>query len=144
MKIFGEDKTVGSDVKHVLRALLPFEWNEGAGWFEARTQLSFRPKGLALWGAHLAQASVERIDSGNRIEGVTAVGPVPAQFYALLQGQSYQHLVKMIEDGEPPPFWQEFSSIEPGVSLRVWVTREGRAIGPADGVELAMWGLTVR
>lgn len=129
------------DMKHVVRALLPFEWRGDA--FQAATQMAFKPVGLALWGAQLAQASVERIQMGNRIEGVTALGPVPAQFFALLQGQSYQHLVKMCEDDALPPFWVDFGAVEPGIAIKIEVTRNGRNIGPSDGVELAMWGLTV-
>jgi hypothetical protein len=132
MKFFGSRNIVR-------RVLLPFEWSP-SGSFHARTQMPFRPDGLALWGAELAQASVQRIQSGNMIEAMAAIGPVPAQFFALLPGQGWNELVKLIAADEPPAGWADFGTMEPGQVVQIEVTRDGRRIGPSDGVELAMWG----
>ncbi|HXJ69862.1 MAG TPA: hypothetical protein VNM39_13210 [Verrucomicrobiae bacterium] len=125
-----------------VRALLPFDWT---GWcFIAKTAVPFRPTGLALWGASLAQAYVSMIRIGNTIEGITAIGRLPAQFFALRSGEGYQQLHDRIERGEEPHGWAEFSTVIPGVLVQIEVERDGKPIGPADGVELAMWGESFR
>lgn len=125
-----------------VRCVLPFEWISPS--FIAYLQRPFKPVGLALWGAHLAQASICVMQLGNLLDGVVARGPVPAQFFALLQGQSYQHLVEMVKGDRAPNSWINFRALEPGMRVRIDVTRNGKPIGPDDGVELAMWGETVR
>jgi len=116
----------------VVRVLLPFKPNGPGGAFIAKTQMPFRPEGLAIWGADLAQASVTKI--------FASLGPVPAQFFALKPGQGYQDLVEMIEADNPPHGWVDFGTVLPGVYVQIEVTRDGKILGPADGVELAMWG----
>ncbi|HEY2404616.1 MAG TPA: hypothetical protein VGI10_01365 [Polyangiaceae bacterium] len=143
-RYIGDDGLLPIDppVRVVRRALLPFEWC--GPYFRGSTQVPFKPDGLALWGAELARASVQVIRNGNTIEGITAIGPLPAQFFSLLPGQGFQQLHEMIERDEAPHGWAEFSTMIPGVDMWIEVVRDGKPIGPADGVELAMWGRSFR
>ncbi|HEY2405571.1 MAG TPA: hypothetical protein VGI10_06200 [Polyangiaceae bacterium] len=129
-------------VVSVVRALLPLEW--AGPCFMGKTQVPFKPDGLAIWGAELAKVSVQCIRNGNTIDAITAIGPIPAQFFSLLPGQGFQQLAEMMERDEAPHGWAEFGTIVPGVFLQIEVTRDGKPIGPADGVEMAMWGRSFR
>jgi hypothetical protein len=139
----GDMIDVGPPVR-VVRVLLPFEPDGPGGSFLAKPQMPFRPDGLAIWGAELAQASVTKIFNGNTIEGVAALGPVPAQFFALKPGQGYQELAELVEAGEPPKSWIDFGTCRHGCYLQIEVTRAGKVLGPADGIEIAMWGRSLR
>lgn len=125
----------------LVRSLLPFKFSEPD--FVGVCSKVFRPEGLAVWGAE--GAAVEYVLSGCDVDGVCALGAVPAIFYAMPKGWGYADLVGSIEKGETPPkSWQEFQTLAPHVYLRIQVTRSGRALGPADGVQLAMWGHSIR
>ena len=130
----------GGPSSRVVRVLLPFLPYGPGGSFLAKPQMPFKPDGLAIWGAELAQANINLILIGNRIEGVANVGPVPASFFALLPGQGYQEVVAMLERGDGPKSFQDFGTVMPGVCVQIEVTRAGKVLGPADGIELAMWG----
>lgn len=120
--------------------LLPFHYENYA--FIAWPQNVFRPEGLAVWAPEDAEVEIQ---NGMDVDAVVSSGNTPAAFYyAMPKGMGYAELAERIEKGETPPkSWQEFRTLEVGNSIKISVSRFGNVLGPENGVQLVMWGLTV-
>lgn len=123
----------------LVHSLLGFRYNEGT--FVAATQRPFRPSGLIVWGAPDC-ALVQQAIIGNQYQASVSCDPVPARWFA--QARNYEQIAKMLDEGKEPPAWVHFDTVRPGAIVRINISdARGVPLGPAEGVELCMWGLAV-
>lgn len=128
----------------VVQAVLGFRFmGEGAGGFwNGEPQRPFRPAGLIVWGAP-AGAMLEMATIGRDMQLAVSCEPVPVRFFAM--GESFADIAKKLDEGIQPPAWGNWDAVVPGVRARIRIVdRNGRGLGPADGIELVMWGFAVR
>lgn len=142
-EIGGPLRTIGASLPRrgaysLSRALLPFEWCGTV--FVGRPQKPFKPKGLIIWGAPMAAKVNAKI--GINLQGVLAFGGIPAAWFAT--GENYQQILAKLEAGIQAPDWITWDLCTVGLMVEVAVFFEGRYFGPADGVEILMWGETVK
>jgi hypothetical protein len=124
------------------RGLLSFQYDHGC--FQATTYRPFLPRGVIIWGAPPG-ATVEFF-VGTDLNAV-ALGGAPARFFSM--AENFAQLAKMLDEGKEPPAWVTWKAVDPGVMVRVYVRAAspryegGAALGPEDGIELAMWGTSL-
>jgi hypothetical protein len=123
--------------------LLGFTWT--GSFFMAMPQRSFRPHGLAIWGAPPGAMVEQLVVMQDHVQ--VSCEPIPARFFAM--GDSYAQLGKLIDEGKEPPNWVTWPMCLPGCSIRVGIRTSAvmdhgsgfaLSLGPADGIEICMWG----
>ena len=125
-------------VEKVGKRALGFEYQDGA--FVGNVWTRFLPKGLIIWGAPdgstLSQALIT-----NANYGLASHAGVPTKFFG--HWKSYAEIAKSVDEGLEPPGWCTWSSVLPGQMVRIVISAvDGRALGPKDGVEICMWGVS--
>lgn len=124
----------------LVESLCAFEWRGRC--FDAQPQELFRPHGLIIWGAP-PQTTVELLKVGNKGQLLVGYGTFPARWFA--QGDSFAAISKMVDEGKEPPAWGTWDTAEVGNIIRVsLLSKKGKPLGPDDGIELLMWGKSVR
>lgn len=122
-------------------SLCPFEWSAGF-CFQAMPQILFRPSGLIIWGAP-PMASVEQIKVGNCEQLIVSYGRLPARFFS--SGDNFAAIMKLLAEGKEYPSWGTWDTCEVGNILRIVIRdKDDKVLGPEDGIELLVWGITVR
>lgn len=126
-------------VEKVGKRALGFEYHEGA--FVGNVWTNFLPKGLIIWGAPDGSNLSQALISNANCALASHVG-VPTKFFG--HWKSYAEIAKSVDEGVEPPGWCTWSSVMPGQTIRIVISAsDGRALGPKDGVEICMWGVSV-
>lgn len=121
------------------RALLGFGFHDGL--WTSQPQRPFTPRGLLIWGLTGGETLAHCVIAQS-LQVLVSVDPVPARFFA--QGASYEHIARLIAEQNETPAWCDWDRIQVGCVARLELrARDGRALGPDDGIELCMWGETL-
>lgn len=123
--------------KIFLRGVLGFDFNGSD--FQSQPQRPFKPRGLMIWGAPDG-AVVDQATVGQCLQVLQSVDGVPAKFFGF--GKNYADLAKMVDAGVEPPAWCDWDTAFVGSVVRIRIRdRNGKPLGPKDGIELCMWGV---
>lgn len=125
----------------VRRLLLPLE--QMGEFHHTVVECTFRIQGIGIWGA-TTDDIIERQQIGHEPVAASAIGFVPAQFYALPQGWGYSDLAGALERGEQMPLsWGPDYTLHPGTMFRMRASRYGKPVGLPQGFGIACWGIQI-
>jgi len=129
-----------SSPRVVMRATknaLGFEFREGV--FVADPWIRFMPKGLIIWGAPNHSVLDQCLITNMNCVVASHVG-IPCEWFS--HWKSYAQFAEAMEAGIEPAGWCTYESIVPGQQIRITIrSSDGRTLGPADDIRLAMWGI---
>ncbi len=117
-------------------ALMTFGFRDGV--FVAQPMAVFRPVGLVIWGAP-PRSVVEHIQIASMLEGSVTPAPIPVRWFE--SGDNYEQIAAKLDAGQDLPAWVQWSAVRVGQIVQVRLqTRDGKPLGPDDGIEIVMWG----
>lgn len=143
-------------MKPTFCSLLPFTFDQKERVFTTYPQRPFRPAGLCVWAP--PGALIEPVLYNDTLQAVASFGRIPARFFGM--GKNFAQICEQIKNGIEPSHWCDWETILPGRTVRIevllpeGVVLENRPridahatiqrLGPEDGVELVMWGRSIR
>lgn len=122
------------------KRLLGFTYSESRNGFITEVVYPFRPSGLIIWDAP-PLAVVNQCIIGNQYQIVASYDPAPAKFFSL--GKNYEQIAALLDEGIELPNWCDFDPIEVSQRVLVQITNSDGPLGPKDGIEVCMWGLSL-
>lgn len=133
----GESRHIGDRTPvGTRRTLMGFDWCD---CWQAYPQLPFKPRGLLIWGLTGGETVSAQIAMNHQLAVSSA--SIPARFFA--QGDSFEQVAKLIEQGKETLNWCDWDRVLPGCVARLYLlSRTREPLGPAHGIELVMWGET--